>query len=268
MKNIWNKIPAWLKAIVLNFILLFPMLILVQNSVNINLTSNASWGWALLVIIPVLFIFWILVNKWNPFKGPEDVQLELTFNPKDSKNWYRMVALILITVSAVQLFFIAFKVENTLQIEYFEQFRAYGPLVTIPLLLGLALNAGIVEEVIYRGFIQNTLMSAYPKWLALLGVGALFVFAHFLPLPLILAYFLVSTAFSLVADELKSTGVGLIAHVVVDFLLFLNFYYEAIDLLSPDSIHLGIFGFLIGIYLLFKESSFHFSNKKQMSYQV
>ncbi len=70
MKTVWNKLPAWIKAIILNFVVMIPILGIVQRTITFNLKSNSGWGWALLITIPLLVVFWKLVQRLTSFSKP------------------------------------------------------------------------------------------------------------------------------------------------------------------------------------------------------
>jgi membrane protease YdiL (CAAX protease family) len=146
-----------------------------------------------------------------------------------------------------------FDIQSTTQTAYFETFKAYGPWTVIPLLLAHALTAGIVEEITYRGFIQNTLTRSYHKWLSILLVAFIFALMHFLPLPLLIPYVMVSILFSLVAEKTKSTGAVIHAHVLIDFVVFLFIYYDLVSLtqITFNHVVISLALMILGMNLLF-----------------
>ena len=227
MKNFWNKIPAWLQAILLNLVLLFPVVTVVQLIIQANLQSASEWGWGLILVIAILVLFWYLVKKYYWFHQDNDIKLELTFKLGRISNWLMILGLVCAVPALIQLTALLFEVQSTTQLAYLETFKAYGPLKAIPLLLALALTAGLVEEITYRGFIQNTLNRQYRRWISILLVAIIFAGMHLLPLPLIAPYMIVSVLFSLVAEKTKSTGPAIYAHALVDFILFLLIYYDS-----------------------------------------
>ena len=253
MKKIWSKLPAWLQAILLNLILLFPVIIAVQLIVQANLQSSSEWGWGLILTVLILAGYWYLVKRFNKFDQAEDIKLELTFSMSKASNWLMILGLMCITPSVIQLTTFLFDVSSTVQTAYFEAFRAYGPGKAIPLMLAMALTAGVVEEITYRGFMQNTLNRKYQWWLSILLIAVIFTIMHLLPLPLVLPYMIISVMFSLVAEKTKSTGVVIFAHVLVDFVLFTLIYYEATSLTQVhSSVIMGNLVLLIvGILVLF-----------------
>jgi membrane protease YdiL (CAAX protease family) len=228
--NIWSKIPAWVKVILINLFILIPVISLSQTILQLNFLFLTNWGWAILIVVPFLYGFWKLAQRISRFNRPEDVKIEFKVNFKNIKTWLRILGLILFTGSSITLFTILFDAQSEDRNAFFESFYQFEALTAIPLLIGIALTAGIVEEVAYRGYIQNILVRQYPKYAAFIGIGVLFAVMHFLPLSLILPYLIVSMTFSLVADEYKSLGVVIIAHVIVDIIfLMISYYSNAAD---------------------------------------
>ena len=226
MKNIWKKLPAWLKAILINIVLLFPVVILVQTIIQINLQSQWEWGWGLILVLGILTLYWYLAKKYNSFHKAGDNKLELTFDTRTRSNWLLIGGLFFVVPAVIQLAAFLFDIQSTQQTAYIESFKSFDQLIAIPMLLALALTAGIVEEVTFRGFVQNTLTRNYSRWFSILMVAVIFALMHFLPLTLIPPYIVVSILFSLVAERTKSTAVVIYAHVLIDFVAFLLMYYD------------------------------------------
>ena len=254
MKTIWNKIPAWGKSIIFLIILAIPIINIIQGTAAYNLQNNPSWGWGILVAIPLLFIFWKLVSRWSPFNKPEDVKISMRMDVKHIKVWSRMLGLILLTLSASVLFSEVFGVNQDYAEQYFEVFKQFGDATALPLLIAIALTAGIVEEVVFRGYIQNTLVRAYPKVISFLAIALVFALIHFLPWPLVIAFLIISTCFSLVADEFKSLGVVILAHVLIDIISLLGLYYGSTNETGPVGITIAGVVFIVSLILILKDN--------------
>lgn len=78
---------------------------------------------------------------------------------------------------------------RTLQDVLVAQFRKLGIVLTWPVMIGLAVAAGVGEEMLFRGLIQVWLQSQYGWAIALAGASLLFGLCHALNL----AYFLLAT---------------------------------------------------------------------------
>jgi len=227
MKKVWQKIPAWLKAIVLNLILLFPVITINQIVIQLNLQYFPNYGIGLIPVVLILYLYWKLINKWNPFTNKDDIKISLQFNLLDKKNILTILGLSLFTFIVIYFSYVIFNIENTPQLEFINTFSNYNAITALPLLLGLALTAGIAEEVTYRGFMQNTTNRKYAKIVSYLIIGLLFTIIHFLPIKLILPYVLISMAYSYITDQQKSTNLVIWTHFLSDFVLFLLIYYGA-----------------------------------------
>ncbi len=226
MKKVWQKTPAWIKAIVLNLILLLPVITINQIVIQLNLKYFPKYGIGLIPVLLTLYLYWKLINKWNPFTHKDDIKISLQFNLLDKKNVLTIIGLSLFTFMVIYFSYVIFNIENTPQLEFINTFANYNMVTAFPLLLGLALTAGIAEEVTYRGFMQNTTNRKYAKIVSYLIIGLLFSIIHFLPLALIIPYVLISITYSYVADQQKSTSLVIYAHFLTDFVLFLLIYYK------------------------------------------
>ncbi|MEM6297947.1 MAG: type II CAAX endopeptidase family protein [Bacteroidota bacterium] len=261
MKTIWNKIPAWGKALIFLGIIGAPVNFTIQGIAKYNLQDNSGWGWALLVTVPLLFIFWQVVSRWSPFNRPEDIKIKMDVNLKDRKVSSRILGLLLLGYSTGTLFTELFDVKQDHLLAFFETFKSVGHATAIPLLLVFALTAGVVEEVIFRGYMQNSLVRAYPKAVSFLAVALVFALVHFLPLPLVVAFLIISTSISIAADEFKSLGVVIITHITIDIYSLLESYFGFAP--EMDTLGLAIMGvvFVISLFLTFNGNKNLFPKK-------
>jgi len=133
------------------------------------------------------------------------------------------------TVMTIYFSYLIFDIDNSPQLAFIKSFSNYKAITAVPLLLVLAVTAGLVEEITYRGFMQNTTNKKYTKIVSYLIIGVLFAIIHFLPLMLILPYILVSIAYSFIADKQKSTGLVIFTHFLADFVLFMLIYLNVLS---------------------------------------
>ena len=268
MKTVWNKLPAWIKAIILNFVVMIPIVGIVQRTITFNLKSNSGWGWALLITIPLLVVFWKLVQRLTSFSKPEDVKIKMNLNLSDKIVWFRIVGLVLVTMTTINLFSLAFGDVPETQYAFLQAFKQFNKITALPLLLALSLTAGVVEEVVCRGIVQNVLVRAYPKIGAFIMIALLFGLMHFLPVSLLLPYLIVSICFSLVANEFKSLGAVIVAHALTDVLsLFYGYFVEFNQVGSNQLLPLSI-GFILSIFFLFyRNNSISEIRKNKLSLQ-
>ena len=229
MKKVWQKTPALLKALLLNIILLYPIITINQTIIQLNFKYFPKFGIGLIPVLIMLYVFWKIINKWNPFTEEGDIKISLKFAIADKENILMVLGLGVFTVLIIYFSYIFFDIKNSPQLEFLKSFSNYDMITAIPLLLGLALTAGIVEEVTYRGFMQNTTHRKYSKIVSYLIIGILFSIVHFLPLALILPYILISIAYSYITDRQKSTGLIIFTHFLADFVLFLLIYLNILS---------------------------------------
>jgi len=229
MKKVWQKLPAWLKAMLLNIVLLYPIITINQTIIQLNLTYFPKYGVGLIPILIILYLYWKVITKWNPFTNEDDIKLSFRFNILNTKNLLSVVGLSFFTVIIIYLSYLIFNIDNSPQLGFIKSFSNYNATAAIPLLLGLAITAGIAEEVTYRGFMQNTTNRKYSKIVSYLIIGVLFAVIHFLPLELILPYILTSIAYSFIADKQKSTGLVIFTHFLADFVLFMLIYLNVLS---------------------------------------
>jgi len=111
------------------------------------------------------------------------------------------------------------------QLEMIRLFTAPAMTTAIPLILGLSLTAGIVEEMVFRGYLQTMLERSYGIAISLGVTAFFFALLHFLPSILLIPYMLVSLAFSYVAYRSRSIVPGIIAHAGFDFIAILLIYF-------------------------------------------
>ncbi|MFD0992391.1 CPBP family intramembrane glutamic endopeptidase [Tenacibaculum geojense] len=228
MKKVWQKTPALLKALLLNIVLLYPIITINQTIIQLNLKYIPKFGIGLIPILIMLYIFWKIIIKWNPFTEENDIKISLKFTITDRKNMLTILGLVIFTLLTIYFSYVNFNIKNSAQLEFLKSFSNYNIVTAFPLLLGLSLTAGIVEEVTYRGFMQNTVRKKYSKTFSYLIIGILFSIIHFLPLALILPYIIISMVYSYITDQKKSTSLVIFAHFVSDFVLFLLIYFNVL----------------------------------------
>lgn len=256
MKNIWQKVPVWIKAVLLTILLFYPIAFLNQIILLLNLKFLPQFGIGLFIVMGTLYLYWRLAQRWHPFTDEGDIRMRFRFDISNSSNIASIIGLILFTISTISLSFILFRVkaESSVQLEFIQTFFAAPPATAVMLLLALSMSAGVVEEITYRAYVQNTTQRKYPRIISYLIVGVLFAWLHFLPWALFIPYALVSIVFSAVADQQKSVGLVIVAHTLTDVVALLLQYFK----LSFISLEMGLPGigmvflmFLISIALIF-----------------
>lgn len=257
MKNLWNKLPAWLKATLQGLVLLFPILFLNQILIFTNLASTQPIAWGLPAVVIVLFLYWKLVKRLDSNTGEKDIKLDFKMELNKLSSWKQIFGLMFLTYSAIAIVYMIAPAENTQQAQLLQLFSNAEPLLAIPLLFALALHAGVVEEITYRGFMQNTVQRKYTKLVSYLIIGVLFAISHLLPLQLIIPYLLVSMTYSYVADKRKSVGLNIFSHFLIDFVIFIGVYLGILNIGTFTWIELSINVALLiaGLFLVFAKRS-------------
>ena len=163
MKTIWNKVPAWIKAIIVSLVIAIPVATVIQLIIIFNLKSNTGWGWALLIAIPLLILFWKLVQRFSSFTKPEDVKIKMNLNWSDKKVWFRIVGLAFAVITTIELSSIAFGSVPEAQIRAGSARRVSGlraslrglygndPVALPALLLHLVINKREPGPMLYHG---------------------------------------------------------------------------------------------------------------------
>ncbi|MEN2282148.1 CPBP family intramembrane glutamic endopeptidase [Algoriphagus sp. SE2] len=251
MKNIWQNIPPWGKALLLILVWLYPIVVLVRTISQYNVRTESTFGWGLFVIVVVLFFYWKVAKKCNPIKE-DDIRFTFIIHEPSRYEWSSLLGVVFTMLGAFLLSALIFDTTTTNQLAFINSFKSLTPMVAIPLLAGHALAAGVVEEITFRGILHNA-MRSYTAWVRYMLVAVLFTFMHFLPMPLLIPYILVSLLLSHVAEKNKSIGVVLYAHFIVDLVIFLCLYEDVIIIGQLTSFHLvlGLSFVLSGLVLCF-----------------
>ncbi|WP_224490947.1 CPBP family intramembrane glutamic endopeptidase [Robertkochia flava] len=267
MKTLWKKMPAWVKAILLNIVLLYPIIIAIQGLIGINAQYGNEWPWSVPLVSLFLYFFYKLNKRYTQFDKESDVRLSFCFDYKSPLNWSFILAIILILPSIITLFSYAFDIQSTEQLVYIQSFTALKATTAVPMLIVLAFSAGLIEEIVYRAHIQNVLVRSYGRWIGFALTGLIFAALHFLPLPLLIPYLLVSVLFSYVADHLRSTGVVIMAHFLVDMISFLLLYFSPDVLREANTLNTLVLLFMLvtGSIVLFRGV---LSTKKFVNHKV
>lgn len=232
MKNIWNKIPDFLKAILIGVLLFYPAITIIQLLLFTNLRTVNEIPWAFVIILPLLWLYWrFTTGKANPF-NPSVVRRSLSMSSiYTNGNWpwfiLSVVGIIVFTYASISVGY-AFVEEETDQLEMLEFFYAAPVQTVIPLLFALSLTAGIIEEIVFRGYVQTILERKYGVLISFGFTSIIFALMHFLPAVLILPYIFVSLSFSYVAYKTRSIVPGIFAHTCFDFIAITLIYFNPV----------------------------------------
>lgn len=243
----WAKCPVLFKALLFGAVLFFPTILLNQFLLFQNLWRSNTLPWALPIILIILWLYWkFTTGADKPFKL-SDTRRDLSrasFSFEGNIPWVVMAVLgiMFFTLSMVSVGY-AFVYEETDQLAMITMFFEAPAQTAIPLVFALSLTAGIVEEIVFRGYVQTMLERAYGVMASFLITAIIFALLHFLPTVLILPYVLVSLAFSYVAYKSRSVVPGIIAHAAFDFFaILLLFFYPVVKTQAyfQDTIYLNL----------------------------
>ena len=224
------RLPGLVQVFLVILLGLIPVVTAIQLLIIQNIGVMSAIPWAVIPAGFLLFGYYRLVTnnhalpRFESFRSWSGVDMPVTGKP--ALIVLVVILLILFTATSVSAGF-AFAQSESPQILFLQNFRQLNPEVAIPLLFMLALTAGIVEEIVFRGFVQKILIHSYGVIKGIGIVAVLFTLVHFLPMELYLPYFLVSVLFSLVAYHFNSTMPCILAHFAFDFIAFCLFYFEA-----------------------------------------
>ena len=226
MEKYWKVLPTWLKAILLGFIFLMPIVTVIQTLIFRNVASLSELPWSALITFLLLGLYWQLISgaehpfgrsKFRSHYSGTKINKALNF----SNYWKIGISLLMFIFSVNSIGFAFFGPEGTVQLEAIKQISVAPIQTVIFLYLALAITAGVVEETVFRGFIQQMMIEKYGVMISFVFIALLFTLIHFLPPALFLPYFLVSLAFSWVAYTTGSIVLGIIVHAAFDFIAFL-----------------------------------------------
>lgn len=230
MKELWNKLPALIKATLIGALLFYPAITIIQLLLFANLRDSNNLPWSLLIILPLLWLYWSFCSGGEkPFAFSQKRKNLSMSNLRTKDNWSWIVlsilGIIVFTYACISVGY-AFVEEDTDQLELLKFFFTAPIQTVIPLLFGLSLTAGIIEETVFRGYVQTILEQSYGVLVSFGVTAIIFALMHFLPPILLLPYILVSLAFSYVAYKTRSIVPGVIAHFCFDFIAVTLVYFN------------------------------------------
>ncbi len=226
MKSIWSNTPTWIKAIIYVIVLLYPILIFNQSLIINNLSVLPSMPWALFICLCTLWLFWQFCTGASIPFGASEYRKHMSSTQAPPYNSRVSVlsisiALFLFVYAINAVGFGLFGTDQTAQLAFIKLVGSASGISGPALLLAAALTAGVVEEIVFRGYIQRLMTIHYGVIVSFIFVAIIFTIGHLLPPELYLQYFLVSIAFSWVAHCIGSIVPGIIVHILFDFSAFL-----------------------------------------------
>jgi len=224
MSSFLNKLPVWLKSLVIAFIILEggTMTWGLLARTNIRLTPEIPWSGVVMLVILGLLIKYL--GGWGPPEKTKKIRtLWLRLNSISGSSKPRVIlsavllgfTLLLFTLLSWQLVSIEFG--PLTQIQRIQHLPAW---TIATLILTTSMVAGVVEEVAFRGYLQKPLEDRYGPLSAIILVAVIFTLIHLPGLtitPALLPIFLLgSLGWGVLAYLSNSILPGIIAHVALD----------------------------------------------------
>ncbi len=262
------RIPIWLKAIFLGFIILElgTKLWSIIAIANLRLSPNIPWSFPLMAIV-LLMIWKYLDGNWIPKSTKRVRQLWMRANSltKRKRKWGWISAILLgCTIFCLIILGIRIMDVPSGQINQIERIINYPFWTVISLIIMTSLVAGIIEEISFRGYMQKPMEIKYGPKTAILVVALFFTVLH---LPnatitphLIPIFFFGSIGWGLLAYLTNSIIPGIVIHCAIDIIsyLFIWLNLEFVKKISSESILItgidGSFIILIAIILILSTS--------------
>ncbi len=223
------KIPIWLKAFFLGFIILEIGTRLWSIIVVANLRMKPEIPWSFTLMAVLLFLIWkYLDGKWLPKSTQKNRHLWMRANsmtPKKRK--WGWISALLLGVTILGLIFLGLRIMDATsgQILQIERISVYPSLTVVSLIIMTSLVAGIIEEISFRGYMQKPLELKYGPKTAIMLVALFFTLLH---LPnatitphLIPIFFVGSIGWGVLAYLTNSIIPGLVIHSSIDIISYL-----------------------------------------------
>jgi membrane protease YdiL (CAAX protease family) len=190
-----------------------------QGLVILNLKEWPSVPWAVPAGLLWLGLYWRYLGGWGwPRSTAGARRASLRAHPLPPRVWRAALwagGLAVAAMSAVEVFVMRFA--QVSRPVWFSEVDALPPQTAIPILLLIALASGLLEEAVYRGYMQTMIERRHGPWVAIPVVAVVFTLAHFTTYPdMSILFFLglltISVAYGLLAWLSGSILPGLILH--------------------------------------------------------
>ena len=177
---LWYKLPVVVRAVVVSFVVLNigTTLTLIPLIGNLRLLPDVPWAFA--ATAPLTWLLWRYFTGSGWPDATRAVRRDVTRKKSlPLQTWVRVAApLVLSLVSTIGL---RLALPSVLPVDAPKlplDPSNYTAATIIGLTLSLALSAGVIEELAFRGYLQKPLEDAYGIWAALMITGFAFWFAH------------------------------------------------------------------------------------------
>jgi membrane protease YdiL (CAAX protease family) len=222
--SLLKKIPMWLKAIVIGFLILEISVRIWGQLASLNISTTPSIPWSCGVMLIILWLIWKYLNgNWFPESTQETRRLWMRANAlKPEKRIWGWSSAVLLGLILIQLIFISMRLVEfpSGQIGQIERLGKFPIWTTISFFIMISLVAGIIEEIAFRGYMQKPMETAYGPKTAILIVALFFTLIHLpnvtIAPQLIPLFFVGSIGWGILAYLTNSIIPGVVIHTLVD----------------------------------------------------
>ncbi len=223
--EIWNKIPAIVRAILVGMIIqiigVIPLFILISKNIEIM----PQFPLASVIGLLYIWIFWRFVSgKKGPF-SPSIFRVNLSrtnkMEPKVKKWAYISGIPFTITLFSFSILGFLLTEMPLNQVQILSSLKSIPIWTSISLIFLVAFVTGVVEETAFRGYMQRIIEEKHSPVMAIIIVSLVFTIVHFMPLPVWPIFILVSIGWGYLAYFSGSILPGIIFHTLVDFVGFI-----------------------------------------------
>lgn len=217
INRLWQRIPVIIQAIILGTLVC--EIGIITWLVIITLIPVP---WSILIMIIVFWVYWkYFSGSWGPRSTVEARKVSFRSIKMSTSVWkWGLVAALLLVVivqSGLVLTFriIDFPAETFTMIDY----DLFPPWFVVVFIIMAAFEAGIFEEVGFRGYMQVQLEKHYGSIVGIMIVSMTFVVLHLHQVwapPILIHLFVISVLFGILAYTSGSLIPGIIGHTIID----------------------------------------------------
>jgi len=231
LKAAWNWLPVFLRAIIAGFVLLQFGSIVTFLPLLGNLKFHPEIPWAFPLTLVILALFGAYFSGWGPPASTRETRRRLARASLPSRRtWFAAIPAMVFGIIA--LLALRLLLPSLLPVAAPAIPLSFSSLPlpsVIAALVSVALIAGVTEELVFRGYMQEPMEEAYGIAPAILIVGVMFWAAHLdhgITVTHLPFHILASTALGLLAYLTRSLVPAMIAHAIGDLLLVPAYFFR------------------------------------------
>jgi len=229
---LWDKIPIPIRAIVSGGIVLAVGNVLTTMPIMGNMKLLPGVPWALPATLVVLYVFWKYCRGSGFPALTHDRRKDVTRTTNIAQKVRKSVLLFGVPalIAIVSFRLLMPSLYEVSPPDFGVDLTPFSLLTIWGLLVSVAVSAGVIEEIAFRGFMQKPLEEKYGIVPAVLIVGVVFWLAHlshaevtFTHLPF---HLLVSILFGFLVYYTKSLLPGIALHAIADVILLSVYHFQ------------------------------------------